>query len=120
MTFHTDYEVRSRALKIMSKLIRWGDIEALLVVNFTDHVQVIAQSLWKEHFYPSEDAQSYFYQSFLGCLQSWGETYPTYEHLGQKDHSPHDKSPVYELYRLLREQRGGLFPPNPMLVAFEK
>ena len=103
MAYHTDFEVRTKALRVINNLIRWGDLEALLVVNFTGYVQTIVQLLWKDHLFPDEDPKSQFYQNFLGCLQNWAETYPTYEYLSQKDHSPHEKSPIWHFYRILRD-----------------
>lgn len=34
-------------MKLFDRMILWGDVEALLVVNFTENVEGIIKALWK-------------------------------------------------------------------------
>ena len=46
LTHHLSFEIRVRALKLFDKLILWGDVEALLVINFTENVELIIRAFW--------------------------------------------------------------------------
>ena len=43
---HESFTIRLRALKLFDSFILWGDIEALLVVNYTEHIQLVVRSIW--------------------------------------------------------------------------
>jgi hypothetical protein len=34
-------------LKLFDSFILWGDVEALLVANYAEHIQLIIQAIWK-------------------------------------------------------------------------
>lgn len=38
MTNHLNFSIRIQALRLMDRMVLWGDVEALLVLNFTDHL----------------------------------------------------------------------------------
>lgn len=90
MTYNPNFKIRARALELLDKFILWGDVEALLVVNFTEHVQTIVKTIWKvkgelsidygKNIYPDVEGQAqeklHFYKLFLTCLQTWAESYP--------------------------------------------
>ena len=56
-----DFKIRSRALRLFVSLILWGDIEALLVANYGDHVQLVTQSFWGVEGHKSLDAGRHIY-----------------------------------------------------------
>ena len=38
LAYHLSFDVRIKALKLYDRLILWGDVEALLVINFTENI----------------------------------------------------------------------------------
>jgi len=109
-------------------MVLWGDVEALLALNFTDHLEQIVKavcevkgdlSLDEGRFFcpdiPLQNRQKQeFYQIFLTCLQNWAITYPNQEYLIYKGGEDvlSQPSPVAQFYRLLRERKNTIFPQN--------
>ena len=128
MANHQNFTIRIQALRLLDKMVLWGDVEALLVLNFTDHLEQIVKavceirgeiSLEEGRFFCSDIPQQFqqkqeFYQLFLTCLQNWAITYPSQEYLiyrGGED-AQSQPSPVAQFYRLLRDRKKAIFPQN--------
>lgn len=117
-------------------MVLWGDVEALLVLNFTDHLEQVIEavcevrgelSLEEGRFLcpdiPLQAQQKLeFYQLFLTCLQNWAITFPSHEHLLYKGGADtcSQPSPVAQFYRLLRDRKKLIFPQNLGVTRYEK
>jgi hypothetical protein len=132
MAYHLSFDVRVKALRLFDRLILWGDVEALLVANFTENIESIIKAFWQvrgersldegRHIYPEIEGQQAkkqdFYRFFLMAFQCWAVTYPNHEFLVPTS-NVNEPSPIYQLYKLLREKKKTIFPNNPNLARFE-
>ena len=46
ISYSQSFEIRLRGLRVLDSLILWGDIEAVLVVNYTEHIQLVVKNFW--------------------------------------------------------------------------
>lgn len=51
------------------------------------------------------------------CLQNWAISFPNHEFLVLSK-SSNDPSPIYQMYKLLRDKKKTIFPANPNLVKY--
>lgn len=132
IAYHSNFDIRIKALKLFDRMIAWGDVEALLVANFTENIETIIKIVFQvqgeraieegRHIYPEIGGQELkkleFYRTFLISLQSWAIAFPTHEFLLLSPANAKDPSPINHFYRLLREKKKVIFPPNPNLIKF--
>jgi hypothetical protein len=60
------FNIRTRALKLIDSFILWGDVEALLVVNYTEHAQLVIKSIWNVEGHNNLDAGKFIYPEIEG------------------------------------------------------
>jgi hypothetical protein len=49
LAYHLSFDVRVNALKLFNRMVLWGDVEALLVINFTENIETIIKAFWQVH-----------------------------------------------------------------------
>lgn len=129
LDFIDDFRVKSRALQLLNELILWGDIEAVITVNYTEYFEKVFREVMKvdgakgvkkgEGIYSEVKGQyeekRKFYCEFLRCVQVWAECFP-YEHTIFYDETQENQeatptiSPIAKHYRFLYSVRKFTFP----------
>ncbi len=136
MANHQNFSIRIQALRLLDRMVLWGDVEALLVLNFTDHLEQIIKAVCEirgevsleegSFIYPDIPSQfrqkQEFYELFLVCLQNWAITYPSQDYLVYRggENASMKPSPVAQFYRLLRDKKRIIFPQNLGISKYEK
>lgn len=91
IAYHLSFDIRIKALRLLDRMVLWGDVEALLVINYTENTESIIKAFWQvrgeksleegKHIYPEINGQQAkkleFYQLFLTCFQSWAVSFPS-------------------------------------------
>ena len=68
LSYHKNFTVRRLALQLIGEFLLWGDLEALLIINFTEYLSMIANRVVEAHkkvgrtgvfcFYPEIENQN--------------------------------------------------------------
>jgi hypothetical protein len=129
LCFHRHFAIRKNALELISELVFWGDLEALLLLNYTNYFETIASGLLEAQrrksttgvfcLFPELEGQTRekegFVNDFLLCLRRVGTVFPSLDSYFLNS----GQTPICQLYmRLLKSEVA--FPPWPDQEQFEE